>query len=77
MCPNECRGFMIVMVKSLKNYIKYEKEGKGRRTIQARELWDKILESKLRREPPICCKDAANRKSNKKFGHHPVFQPLY
>ena len=30
-----------------KLYTKYEKQGKGRRTIQARELWDKILESQI------------------------------
>ena len=28
-------------------YTSYEKEGKGRKTIRARELWEKILESQI------------------------------
>ena len=65
MCPNECQGFMIVIVKSLKNCTLSTKKPK-KKTIQARELWDKILESQIETGTPICCKDAANRKSNQK-----------
>jgi ribonucleoside-diphosphate reductase alpha chain len=31
-------------------YTDYEKAGKGRKTIKAHELWEKILESKVRQE---------------------------
>src|SRR5690606_33415029 len=48
-------------------YIKYETEGKGRKTIRARELWEKILESQIETGTPyMLYKDAANRKSNQK-----------
>ena len=46
---------------------KYEKEGKGRKTIHARELWEKILESQIETGTPyMLYKDSANRKSNQK-----------
>jgi ribonucleoside-diphosphate reductase alpha chain len=48
-------------------YINYEKLGKGRKTIKARELWEKILESQIETGTPyMLYKDAANRKSNQK-----------
>ena len=68
MCPNECPGLYDCHSEEFeKLYVKYEKEGKGRRTIQARELWDKILESQIETGTPyMLYKDAANRKSNQK-----------
>jgi len=46
-------------------YTKAESEGKARRTIKARDLWAKILESQIETGTPyILFKDAANRKSN-------------
>ena len=68
MCPNECPGLYDCHGEDFeKLYLKYEKEGKGRRTIQARELWDKILESQIETGTPyMLYKDAANRKSNQK-----------
>ena len=40
---------------------------KGRKTIRARELWEKILESQIETGTPyMLYKDAANRKSNQK-----------
>ena len=46
-------------------YLKYEEEGKGRKKIKARELWEKILESQIETGTPyMLYKDAANRKSN-------------
>ncbi|MEC7068955.1 MAG: ribonucleoside-diphosphate reductase subunit alpha, partial [Bacteroidota bacterium] len=68
MCPNECPGLYDCHGDEFeKLYIKYEKEGKGRKTIQARELWDKILESQIETGTPyMLYKDAANRKSNQK-----------
>ena len=45
--------------------MKYEAEGKGRKTIKARELWEKIVESQIETGTPyMLYKDAANRKSN-------------
>jgi ribonucleoside-diphosphate reductase alpha chain len=47
--------------------LKYEKEKKGRKTINARELWEKILESQIETGTPyMLYKDSANRKSNQK-----------
>ncbi len=68
MCPNECPGLYDCHGEDFeKLYIKYEKEDKGRRTIKARELWDKILESQIETGTPyMLYKDSANRKSNQK-----------
>ena len=68
MCPNECPGlYDCHSDKFDKLYVKYEKEGKGRKTINARELWEKILESQIETGTPyMLYKDAANRKSNQK-----------
>lgn len=46
-------------------YLRCEKEGLGRKTIQARTLWTKILESQMETGTPyMLYKDACNRKSN-------------
>ena len=68
MCPNECPGLYDCYDEEFdKLYTKYEKQGKGRRTIKARELWDKILESQIETGTPyMLYKDSANRKSNQK-----------
>jgi ribonucleoside-diphosphate reductase alpha chain len=48
-----------------KLYTKYEKDGKGRKTIKAQDLWFKILESQIETGTPyMLYKDAANAKSN-------------
>jgi len=68
MCPNECPGLSDTYGKDFeKLYKKYEKEGKGRKTIKAQELWFKILESQIETGTPyMLYKDAANSKSNQK-----------
>jgi ribonucleoside-diphosphate reductase alpha chain len=68
MCPNECPGLYDVYGEEFeKLYISYEERGKGRKTIKARELWEKILESQIETGTPyMLYKDAANRKSNQK-----------
>ncbi|UOX34638.1 ribonucleoside-diphosphate reductase subunit alpha [Flavobacterium sediminilitoris] len=68
MCPNECPGLYDVYGEEFETmYTNYEKEGKGRKTIKARELWEKILESQIETGTPyMLYKDAANRKSNQK-----------
>ncbi|MBT8304130.1 MAG: ribonucleoside-diphosphate reductase subunit alpha [Bacteroidia bacterium] len=68
MCPNECPGLADSHSEEFEAlYTKYEEEGKGRKTIKARELWEKILESQIETGTPyMLYKDAANRKSNQK-----------
>lgn len=68
MCPNECPGLYDVYGDEFDAmYIAYEQAGKGRKTIKARELWEKILESQIETGTPyMLYKDAANRKSNQK-----------
>ncbi|MBC7846765.1 MAG: ribonucleoside-diphosphate reductase subunit alpha [Flavobacterium sp.] len=68
MCPNECPGLYDVHGEEFeKMYTNYEKAGKGRKTIKAHELWEKILESQIETGTPyMLYKDAANRKSNQK-----------
>jgi len=68
MCPNECPGLDNVYGEEFDAlYTSYELAGKGRKTIRARELWEKILESQIETGTPyMLYKDAANRKSNQK-----------
>lgn len=68
MCPNECPNLFDTYGEEFEQlYIGYEKAGKGRKTVKAREVWEKILESQVETGTPyILYKDAANRKSNQK-----------
>jgi len=68
MCPNECPGLPETHSAEFDAlYTKYEKEGKGRKTIKAQDLWFKILESQVETGTPyMLFKDAANAKSNQK-----------
>lgn len=68
MCPNECPGLDNVYGDEFEAlYTSYEAQGKGRKTVKARELWEKILESQIETGTPyMLYKDAANRKSNQK-----------
>lgn len=68
MCPNECPGLDNIYGDEFEAlYTSYEAQGKGRKTIKARELWEKILESQIETGTPyMLYKDAANRKSNQK-----------
>jgi ribonucleoside-diphosphate reductase alpha chain len=68
MCPNECPGLYDCHGDEFdKLYLKYEKESKGRKSIKARDLWEKILESQIETGTPyMLYKDSANRKSNQK-----------
>lgn len=48
-------------------YIQYEQEGRGRKTLKAREVWQKILESQIETGTPyMLYKDSANKKNNQK-----------
>ncbi len=68
MCPNECPDLYNCHSEEFEAlYVQYESQGKGRKTIRARELWEKILESQIETGTPyMLYKDAANRKSNQK-----------
>ena len=65
-CPHECPGLSDVYGdKFVSLYEKYESEGKARKTINARDLWFKILDSQMETGTPyILYKDSANKKSN-------------
>ncbi len=68
MCPHECPGLAEVYGDEFKKlYEKYEEEGRGRKTIKARQLWFSILDSQMETGTPyILYKDACNEKSNQK-----------
>jgi ribonucleoside-diphosphate reductase alpha chain len=66
MCPNECPGLSDTYGDQFEAlYTKYEREGKGRKTVKAQDLWFKVLESQIETGTPyMLYKDAANAKSN-------------
>jgi ribonucleoside-diphosphate reductase alpha chain len=66
MCPHECDGLNESYGEEFKKlYLKYESEGKVKRTVKAREVWNKILESQIETGTPyILYKDSINEKSN-------------
>ena len=68
MCPDECPGLSDVYgAKFVDLYTKYETAGKGRKTVKARDLWFKILDSQMETGTPyLLYKDAVNEKSNQK-----------
>ncbi|MCJ8290625.1 MAG: ribonucleoside-diphosphate reductase subunit alpha [Crocinitomicaceae bacterium] len=68
MCPHECPGLSDTHGAEFEAlYMKYESEGKGRKTIKAQDLWFKILESQIETGTPyMLYKDAVNAKSNQK-----------
>lgn len=65
-CPNEAPGlFDLYGDKFNALYTKYEKEGRARKVVKARDLWTAVLESQIETGTPyILYKDAANKKSN-------------
>jgi ribonucleotide reductase alpha subunit len=67
-CPHECPGLSDVYGDDFKTlYEKYEREGKARKTIDARDLWFAILDAQMETGTPyITYKDHINRKSNQK-----------
>ncbi len=66
MCPHLCPGLADVYGdKFVELYEKYEKEGKGNKTMNARDLWFQILDSQMETGTPyLLYKDACNQKSN-------------
>ncbi|WP_118972218.1 ribonucleoside-diphosphate reductase subunit alpha [Taibaiella koreensis] len=67
-CPNEAQGLEELYGSAFEErYIQYEQEGRARKTLPARELWNAILEAQIETGTPyILYKDAANQKSNQK-----------
>lgn len=65
-CPNECAGLYDVHGDAFKDlYTKYESEGRARKTVNARDLWFRILDAQMETGTPyLLFKDAANKKSN-------------
>jgi ribonucleoside-diphosphate reductase alpha chain len=67
-CPSEAPGLAEVYGDEFRAlYEKYEKEGRGRKQIDAQKLWFKVLDSQIETGTPyLLYKDAANQKSNQK-----------
>ncbi len=67
-CPNEARGLSDCHGSEHEElYLRYEAEGKARKTIRAQELWFAILEAQIETGTPyMLYKDHANNKSNQK-----------
>ena len=67
-CPNEAPGLAEVYGAEFDElYTKYEKEGRGRKTVSAQKLWFKVLDSQMETGTPyLLYKDPANMKSNQK-----------
>lgn len=66
MCPDECPGLSDCYGDEFKElYERYEREGRGKKTISAHKLWFQILDSQIETGTPyMLYKDAANKKSN-------------
>ncbi|EPB85886.1 ribonucleoside-diphosphate reductase large chain [Mucor circinelloides 1006PhL] len=67
-CPNEAPGLNQVYGDKFNDlYLKYEAEGRAKRTIDAQKLWFAILEAQIETGMPyMLYKDACNEKSNQK-----------
>ena len=65
-CPNEAPGLNECWGEAFETlYIKYEIDGKARKTVKAQDLWFAILQSQIETGTPyMLYKDAANSKSN-------------
>lgn len=68
LCPDESPGLSDVYGEEfVKLYTKYESEGRAKKTIKARELWEQILKSQVETGTPyMLYKDSINNKSNQK-----------
>ena len=67
-CPHECPGLSDVYGPEFKTlYENYEREGRARKTVSARDLWFAVLDAQMETGTPyLLYKDAANMKSNQK-----------
>jgi ribonucleoside-diphosphate reductase alpha chain len=67
-CPHEAPNLQETYGAAFEElYTRYEREGRARRTIPARELWNAVLEAQIETgNPYLLYKDACNEKSNQK-----------
>ena len=68
MCPNECPGLPDVYGEEFNElYRMYVAQGRFKRVVKARTVWDSILRSQIETGTPyMCYKDSVNAKSNQK-----------
>jgi len=68
MCPNECEGLVDSYGDEFESkYIEYEKAGKYKKVVKARDLWNHILESQIETGMPyISYKDTVNKRNMQK-----------
>jgi ribonucleoside-diphosphate reductase alpha subunit len=68
MCPNESPGLQDVYGDDFNEmYRTYVAQGRYKRKVRARDVWDRILKSQVETGTPyMCYKDATNAKSNQK-----------
>ena len=68
MCPHECPGLPDVYGEAFNElYRTYVAQGRYKKVVRARTVWDAILKSQVETGTPyMCYKDAANSKSNQK-----------
>ena len=68
MCPNECPGLQDVHGEDFNElYRMYIAQGRFKKVVKARQVWDAILKSQIETGTPyMSYKDAANSKSNQK-----------
>ena len=66
MCPHECPGLPDVYGEEFNElYRTYVAQGKYKRAVKARTIWDAMLKSQIETGTPyMCYKDSVNRKSN-------------
>uniref|UniRef100_A0A6C0IPZ3 ribonucleoside-diphosphate reductase n=1 Tax=viral metagenome TaxID=1070528 RepID=A0A6C0IPZ3_9ZZZZ len=66
MCPDECPGLSDVYGNEFKElYENYESAGRGRKTLNARDLWFQVLDAQMETGTPyLLYKDSCNKKSN-------------
>ena len=66
MCPDECPGLSDVCgAEFVDLYERYEREGRGRETLPARDIWYRVLDAQMETGTPyMLYKDAINAKCN-------------
>ena len=66
MCPHECPGLPDVYGEEFNElYRTYVAQGRYKRVVKARTIWDAMLKSQIETGTPyMCYKDSVNRKSN-------------
>jgi ribonucleoside-diphosphate reductase alpha subunit len=68
MCPHECPGLTEVWGEDFNElYRMYVAQGRFKRQVKARDVWDRVLKSQVETGTPyMCYKDSVNAKSNQK-----------